>query len=359
MKHIYSFTILLGLLSSYTFGQSTTILTGLWNPTGVEPIGNQLYIAEYYANRIVSVDPEADNPTINPVIDASGISSILNVDGDIYFLATDNGGLNRLRFENGEPRRELIVNGLESPLDLAYHNNYIYISDVSRITRVDITSDNPTLETVIPNLDYPSGLAVRNDDLYIAEFYYNRISRLDLTGDDGLSTYFEGVSEPWDIEVLGDYLYIAEFTGSSQENPDEEAPGKISRLNLTEVNPELEDVIINMNLPTGIGVAENELYIVEWGTEEEPGRLSRFDLSNMAVNDIGNFKNIQLYSNAHKNQIALVGLDGETNYIVYDMLGTQVLKGSISNRDWINVQALKSGVYILKLDNNQTFKFIR
>ena len=46
-------------------------------------------------------------------------------------------------------------------------------------------------------------------------------------------------------------------------------------------------------------------------------------------------------------------------YKIYDVLGAEVLKGEISENKKIDIKNLRQGVYFLKFEKGNTFKFVK
>lgn len=69
--------------------------------------------------------------------------------------------------------------------------------------------------------------------------------------------------------------------------------------------------------------------------------------------------NVKIYPNPSKEFIAFSGLSNTENYSIYSVLGTKISKGSVSNNEKIDTQNLTNGAYILKLDNGNSFKFLK
>ncbi len=68
---------------------------------------------------------------------------------------------------------------------------------------------------------------------------------------------------------------------------------------------------------------------------------------------------IKLYPNPAKDTFKLSGLFKIENYSIYNTLGSLVKKGNITTNDEINIQNLTKGMYFLKLEDGNTYKFIK
>jgi len=68
---------------------------------------------------------------------------------------------------------------------------------------------------------------------------------------------------------------------------------------------------------------------------------------------------IKLFPNPSSNFIKASGLKENYNYRIYNILGTEIKKGIISNQENIDIKSFTNGLYFLKLDNGNTIKFIK
>ena len=68
---------------------------------------------------------------------------------------------------------------------------------------------------------------------------------------------------------------------------------------------------------------------------------------------------IQVYPNPTSKIIKISGLKSATTYSIYDILGNQIKQGSATKNTEINIQSLANGMYFLKLEEGNSFKFIK
>ncbi|MDN3664270.1 T9SS type A sorting domain-containing protein [Algibacter miyuki] len=57
-----------------------------------------------------------------------------------------------------------------------------------------------------------------------------------------------------------------------------------------------------------------------------------------------------MYPNPSSDFLNISGLTETQHYGIYNIIGTEVKKGSISNQEKIDIQDLTNGIYLLKLD---------
>jgi len=68
---------------------------------------------------------------------------------------------------------------------------------------------------------------------------------------------------------------------------------------------------------------------------------------------------IKFHPNPSKDFIQISGLTKTEGYKLYNILGSEITNGIISNDDKINIQGLTNGLYFLKFDNGKTIEFIK
>lgn len=68
---------------------------------------------------------------------------------------------------------------------------------------------------------------------------------------------------------------------------------------------------------------------------------------------------ITLFPNPSSDFIRISGVNEKENYSIYNVIGSEINKGIISKDKKIDIQNLKNGLYFLKLENANTFKFIK
>lgn len=66
-----------------------------------------------------------------------------------------------------------------------------------------------------------------------------------------------------------------------------------------------------------------------------------------------------IYPNPSSRSIKIQGIYKEQTYKIYNLIGAEVLRGSINFNENIEIHNLKKGLYFLKLENGNTIKFIK
>ena len=66
-----------------------------------------------------------------------------------------------------------------------------------------------------------------------------------------------------------------------------------------------------------------------------------------------------IYPNPSSRSIKIQGIYKEQTYKIYNLIGAEVLRGSINFNENIEIHNLKKGLYFLKLKNGDAIKFIK
>lgn len=89
------------------------------------------------------------------------------------------------------------------------------------------------------------------------------------------------------------------------------------------------------------------------------GSLSTVDTSTQSNIEVNLKVRIKTYPNPSTSYISLAGLMETKNYIIYNMTGKELVRGSISQNNKIDVRFLDDGLYLLKLEDFEIIKFIK
>ena len=79
----------------------------------------------------------------------------------------------------------------------------------------------------------------------------------------------------------------------------------------------------------------------------------------ISTNDFKLKKTIKLFPNPSTEFIRVSELSAKENYKIYTILGSEIIRGSVSNNETIDIRNLNSGVYFLKFDNGITKKIVK
>lgn len=121
------------------------------------------------------------------------------------------------------------------------------------------------------------------------------------------------------------------------------------------INAQTTDVVTGVNVPQGIVLNGNELYIAE----KDGNKVSKIDITTLSIEDNILKPRIQLYPNPANDYFQLSNLTAAEGYTIYNMLGAKIKSSNISINEKIDIQNLTNGIYFLKLDNGNALKFIK
>ena len=65
----------------------------------------------------------------------------------------------------------------------------------------------------------------------------------------------------------------------------------------------------------------------------------------------------KIFPNPSSDKITISGLKKDENYKIFNVLGTEIIDGIISNNKKIDIENLTSGMYFLKFENGNSIKF--
>jgi hypothetical protein len=83
-----------------------------------------------------------------------------------------------------------------------------------------------------------------------------------------------------------------------------------------------------------------------------------FSTSTLSTSDFS-INDKVVYPNPSSSFIHIKGLTEISNYSIFNNLGAEVMNGTLLNTSKIDIQNLNNGIYFLKTDNGNTFKFIK
>jgi hypothetical protein len=87
--------------------------------------------------------------------------------------------------------------------------------------------------------------------------------------------------------------------------------------------------------------------------------IKKYTSSALNTNDITNNK-IKIYPNPVVDYIKIAGITTEEeSYTIYNILGKDIISGTLENNQNIPIKNLKTGLYFLKFHNGNVFKFIK
>ncbi len=355
------FLFLIILISTYiNVSSQETIISGLNGSEGILFSGNYLYIAEESANKISKINITETNPQIVDVVTGLNGPKKLVLNGNYLYISESIGGkISKIDITETNPSIENVLTGLNSPVGLAFKRDYLYFSESEsdKISRINITQPTPSIEVILTQeshpqypslnaLNNPYDLLIVDNILYINNFdertdHYHQIT---INEDESLQIS-SGISFPF---------YTFNLAYNNIDNsiyffwPPYDA---ISRVSITTT---LVDEHIVWGYPVNeMEFKDGDLYVSKGES------IVKYSSSTLSLNQVSLNKTIEIYPNPSHNFINIVGLNKGENYKIFNTLGKELVNGKISNQEKINIQNLANGVYCLKFENGNNFKFIK
>lgn len=84
-----------------------------------------------------------------------------------------------------------------------------------------------------------------------------------------------------------------------------------------------------------------------------------YTISTLSIDSFEKNMNIKLFPNPSNDYISISNLNQEENYEIYNIIGQKVRRGIVLENEKIDIQSLTNGIYILKLQNKNSIKFIK
>ena len=355
MKQIYYLTTIL-FLTFISLKAQSDVVTGLNRPGGLVLNGNDLYIAEYSGGKIHKIDITATMPTTTDVVTELSFPAGLVLNGNDLYISRgfdfnfggtlNDGKISKIDIAASSSTVTDVISGLDYPRGIVLYGNNLFIAQLGgdKISKIDITATSPIAVDFI-TINDPYKLLLNGNDLYVIESTANKISKIDITATTPTPVdVVTGLTDPQGLMLNGNDLYIAE-----------KSAGKISKIDITASTPTVTDVITGLDGPIDMVINENILYVAEF----EGGKISKFDISTLSINENVLKSKIQLYPNPSSDYIQFNNLNKIENYIIYNIVGSEINKGKINNGEKIDIKNFINGLYIIKFDNGDTFKLLK
>ncbi|MDA9344180.1 T9SS type A sorting domain-containing protein, partial [Algibacter sp.] len=128
-------------------------------------------------------------------------------------------------------------------------------------------------------------------------------------------------------------------------------------------SPDIGNYIVGKKF--GIWLVDDDIYLTltfnSWGSGASGGAFSYTRSTDQALstNEFELKKNIKLFPNPSSEFIQVSNLESKEFYGIYNILGTEIKNGFISNNEQIDIKNFTNGLYFIRFDNGNTIKFIK
>ncbi len=320
--------------------QVSNVVTGLSDPFDVVIEGSNAYVAEFAGNTIVRVDLTATNPTAEDIITGINGPTSLLFDGDDVYISQVGGTITRRDASDLTSNQTTIATGLVTPVSMVRINNDLYFSEFQggRIGRIDLTSG--AISTVVNGLNFPEQIVLVGDELFIAHAGANRVSKFNVTDTNPtLEDVVTGLNNPAGIHAVGSILLVTEFVNN----------GSVFRIDTSETTPTAVEIVNGQNNPFGVSFFNNDLYFVQNGA----GTLSRFQGNVLSVEETSILNTMTVFPNPSQGQFSITGLQGQevNDAIIIDTSG-RIIKRYNKQDIVLNTFSVQiaSGTYFIALN---------
>ena len=218
----------------------------------------------------------AYTPTIAQVTDVvtnvNRLNSSIFINDQLYVAASLDHTIYQEDISVSPPVETAYITGITYPYDMLRYGNYLYVvggsyySSPAKLYKVDLTATN-LVATEIFSTNSLYMMAEKDGYLYLANHLSSKIVKMDLSDDNGVLTdVITNVNGATGLAFKGDELY---FTRN---------PGIISKINVTEVTPTVTDVVTGMNGNVcDLIFRGNELYFTMYAA----GKLCKLNVTDL------------------------------------------------------------------------------
>ena len=349
----------------YSQAQVVDFITGLSNEPNRLIIDNNIIYVKGVASpgEIIEIDLSNSSPSANVLFNSlpTGpntfeIGSIAK-DGNIVYLSYVNSNTGESTLASFDINKPTVLNDIVSGLGfvpaLDLYNDELYFTDENlsgggtSLKKIDITISNPPVNTVLTGLTNPQDMEFNGNILYIGDKDApDKIYSVDVTQTSPvLNTFIDNVN------VRGVYVYN-EFLYFSDSGIIKKAPFS----NPSNITTEAIDNDSNTESLRDVVLSGSILYMAQ----ETAGKIVTKEDLTLSVNEFDTeLENISVYNN--ENEVSIKGLtDSNSNITIYTLNGKHLLTQDVnSNNNAIDISVLSNGIYLLKIDNKKTFKFVK
>ncbi|WP_026706354.1 T9SS type A sorting domain-containing protein [Flavobacterium soli] len=376
-KLLFAFLSIIFFSTSYSQQEASSYISGLVEPSAIINQGNMLYVQGL--KNLYQINTEADNPSATTIYTSPTdfYMSNLTVDGTMLYISEENYvealdefvgcRIISLDLNNLTATPNVIFSTTQYVSSLAIKDDFIYFTSETTPTgednftvevhKIDITSINPVATVLINSLttdEVANDMTFYGNDLLISVGADAKIYSYDVTSSaTTASDFLTGLSFNKGIFVSGNALFTAEahFIKTKQLN-------NTSSLTSVAQNTMYQDsnngIPFNANFRDVVLIGDT-LYM----TLKNQGRVVTVQDASLSATEFDyNLKAISIYNST--TELNVTGLENSQTATVYNLSGQLLLTKQVSVDDYsMDISSFSEGVYLVTLDNQKTFKFIK
>lgn len=376
-KLLFTFLFISIFSASYSQQEASDYLSNLEEPSAIVNKGNTLYVQGL--KKLYEINTASGSPAANVIYTAGNdfYMSNLTISGTIIYISEENYiestntyiGSRIIALDTSNPGAPLnvIYTTTQYVSALAITGSTIYFSAETapdaedkytvQVKKIDIT--NPLVaDVVVNNLTQDkeaTDMAFYNNNLMISVGGHRKVFGFDITDPViSVSEYMSSLNFNKGLFVSGNNIFIAEgsLIGTKPLNVQ-------ASLTYVAQNTIYKDVIDN-NPPFNANFRDvvligDKLYM----TLLNQGKVVTIQNASLANDKFNQDLKTVSISNS-KTSLTVLGLENNHTATVYNVSGQLMTTKQLSvNENSIDLSSFNNGVYILKLDNQKTFKFIK
>ncbi|MCI9846919.1 T9SS type A sorting domain-containing protein [Flavobacterium pectinovorum] len=373
-KLLFTFLFIAIFSTSYSQQEATDYLSNLEEPSGMVNKGNILYVQGL--KKLYEINTASGSPTANVIYTAETnyYMSNLTISGNIIYISEENydedfdtsSGCRIIALDTNNPGAPLNViyttTNYVSALAITGSNLY-FASETTpdandkftvQVKKINIT--NLAVETVVSNLcedEAANDMAFHNNNLLISVGNLQTVFGFDTTETViSVSQYMTNLNFNKGLFVNGNNVFIAEGNRIGTKPLNVQAS-----LTYVAQNTFYKDNInglFNANFRDVVLIGD-KLYM----TLLNQGKVVTVQDPALSKDKFNQDLKAVSISNS-KTSLIVSGLESNHNATVYNLAGQLIATKKLSaGENSIDLSTFSNGVYVLQLDNQKTFKFIK
>ncbi len=346
MKNFVLSTVL--LFSFNGEAQLETVVEGLNSPIGISIYEDRLYVAEFKANQITSIN--YDHSLIKPwsiVDDIFAPVDIIVRNNMLYIAEFGSKKVSMVDLvESGPNTMPLdVAVDLKAPVGIAFYGNNLYIAefDANKISRTDVTRLKPNNEDFLVNLNGPSSLVEYDGYIYFTEKKSGTISRVDVSskGLGDVEVLLTGLDRPIGLAIRRSKLYFTE-----------EGNAYVSEVDIN--SHILKPVVLTeiMDVGARLEINGDDLYI----SQRYSGDILRFSLLQLGIGEREGISEMAVYPNPTKRFVSLNEMGNSADIQLLTINGEVIFTKEIRRGEKIDLSGLDEGIYFLRINELETVR---
>lgn len=373
--------LLLAFLSitffSYSQQEASSYLSNLVEPSGIINQGNVLYVQG--PKNLYQINTALSTPTATMIYGSADDLYMTNlaIEGSTLYIAEENYvdatdsflgcRIVALDLNNLSAPPSVIYSTTQYVSSIAIKDGFIYFSSESdpdnednftvQIHKIDATTPSPVATVLISNLtedNEVNDMSFYGNDLLISVGGDSTVFSFDVTSNTTTtSALLTGLNFNKGLFISGNALFTAEGNFIKTKQLDDD-----STLTSVAKNTVYQDnnngMSFNANFRDVVLIGD-KLYM----TLRNQGRVMMVQDANLSTEGFTkDAKGVFVYNS--KTDLNIAGLENNQTATVYTLSGQQLLTKQVSaNDNSIDISLFSEGVYLLMLDNQKAFKFIK